>query len=297
VLNTFEVDAEERRRLFEERWELGGPRFVRAFLDTMQDAEANAEAVAFVHEKIRETVRAPEVAEKLCPRDHPIGSKRICVDIEYFETYNRDNVTLHDLRQDPIEAVEPDGIRLRSGRIQVDDIVFATGFDAMTGALTRPDIRGRGGRSLREAWEAGPRAYLGIGVAGFPNLFILNGPLSPSVFVNMALTSEQQPDWVADAIDHVRRNGLAALEAQPEAQDQWSEHCNDLVAGSLLLQANSWYLGANIPGKPRVFLAYVGGFPRYIEECDGVARDGYRGFEKIPAAALSRRPHRASAAR
>jgi cyclohexanone monooxygenase len=288
VLKTFDVDGEERRCLFDERWQVGGPRFVRAFLDTMQDAKANAQAVAFVHEQIRQTVRDPEVAEKLRPRDHPLGAKRICVDIDYYETYNRDNVTLHDLRQDPIDAVESNGIRLRSNRIDVDDLVFATGFDAMTGALTRLDIRGRGGRSLREEWAAGPLAYLGIGVAQFPNLFILNGPLSPSVFVNMALTSEQQTNWVAGAIDYVRRNGLAALEVQPEAQDRWRDHCSDLVAGSLLLQGNSWYLGANIPGKPRVFLAYVGGFPRYIEECSSVARDGYRGFLKIPATAVAR---------
>ncbi|SEO49583.1 flavin-containing monooxygenase [Trujillonella endophytica] len=281
---TFDVDEAERRRIFEERWAVGGARWLRTFTDTTSDHAANAEAVAFVHEKIRERVRDPEVAAKLSPTTYPIGARRVCVDTGYWDTFNRGDVTLVDVREDPIEGLEPAGLRLRSGRVvEIDDLVFATGFDAMTGAVTRLDIRGRDGRQLRDEWAEGPRTALGIAVAGFPNLFLLNGPGSPSVLANMVLTSEQQVNWVADALGYVRSHGLAALEAEPAAQDAWTEHCNSLAEHSMMFEADSWYIGANIPGKPRVLMFYLGGLPAYMRACDEVAADDYRGFVKVPA--------------
>ena len=238
-----------------------------------------------MHGKIREIVRDPEVAARLTPRGYPIGTKRICVDTGYYDTFNRDNVTLVDVREDPIEVVEPGGVRLRSGALlEVDDLVYATGFDAMTGAVMRLDIRGRAGRELREVWADGPRTALGLAVAGFPNLFILNGPGSPSVLSNMVLTSEQQVNWVGDALVRAREDGVVALEAEESAQEAWDDHCSALANGSMMFEADSWYVGANIPGKPRVLLPYLGGLPRYMEECDKVAADDYRGFAKTAAA-------------
>jgi cation diffusion facilitator CzcD-associated flavoprotein CzcO len=285
-LSTFDVNDEERTRIFQERWEVGGARFTRAFLDTVADRRANAEAVAFVHDRIRETVQDPEVAQRLMPRGYPLGAKRICVDTGYYDTFNRDNVTLLDLQLDPMEGVEPDGIRLRSGLVPIDDLVFATGFDAMTGAVSRMDIAGRGGLLLRDAWFAGPRTFLGLAVNGFPNLFIVNGPGSPSVLSNMVLTSEQQVDWLTELMRYAEHHRLAGLEAEDSAQAEWDEHCSALAANSLMFDANSWYLGANIPGKPRVLLPYVGGLPRYMEQCAKISENDYRGFARITADTL-----------
>ena len=282
---TFDVDDDERRRIFEERWNIGGARWLRTFSDTLADHAANAEAAEFVHEKIGELVRDPEVAARLTPKGYPVGTKRICVDTGYYETFNRPNVTLVDVREDPVEAIEPAGVRLRSGALlEVDDFVYATGFDAMTGAVSRIDLRGRGGHVLRDVWGEGPRTALGLAVAGFPNLFILNGPGSPSVLSNMVLTSEQQVEWVADALRYLRKHELVAIEAEESAQAAWDDHCSSLANASMMFEADSWYVGANIPGKPRVLLPYLGGLPRYMEECDKVAADGYRGFAKIAAA-------------
>ena len=276
--NTFDVGDEERRRIFEEKWSVGGARFTRTFLDLMTDEQANAEAVRFVHDKIRATVRDPEVAERLAPRDHPFGTKRICVDIDYYEAFNRDNVVLVNLREDPIERFGATSVELRSGTFEIDGLVLATGYDALTGALARIDLRGRHGRLLRDEWASGPQTYLGMAVAGFPNLFIVNGPGSPSVLANMVLTSEHQVEWIGDTIASLDRNRRHTIEATPEAQRAWGEHCSKLAEGSLMLKANSWYVGANIPGKPRVFLPYIGGLSRYIDECAEVVQDSYRGF-------------------
>jgi cation diffusion facilitator CzcD-associated flavoprotein CzcO len=281
VMKTFEVDEAERERIYEERWQVGGARFTRAFADLMADRQANAQAVSFVHGKIGELVDDPEVANRLMPQGYPLGAKRICVDTDYYATFNQDHVTLVDLREDPIEAVEPGGIRLASGLVEIDDLVFATGFDAMTGAVSRMDVRGRNGQQLRDTWSAGPRTLLGISVAGYPNLFIINGPGSPSVLSNMVLTSEQQVDWIAGAIGYVVAHSLAGLEAEPAAEDRWDEHCRSLGQNSLMWEADSWYVGANIPGKPRVLLPYVGGLPRYMEQCTLVADAGYEGFTSL----------------
>jgi cyclohexanone monooxygenase len=273
-----EVDAAERRRTYETVWEAGGVRFMRAFNDLAVNRAANDTAAEFVREKIRQTVRDSVVAEALAPKDHPIGTKRICVDVGYFETYNRDNVALVDLRRDPILEITPEGVRTRSGLHRLDSLVFATGFDAMTGALLAIDIRGRGGRRLADDWAAGPRTYLGLMTAGYPNLFIVTGPGSPSVLANMIVAIEQNVDWIADCLVHLRRHGIERIEADAEAQDAWVGHVNEVASHTLFPSAASWYMGANVPGKPRVFMPYIGGLDVYDRKCREVARNGYDGF-------------------
>ncbi|MDE2689880.1 MAG: NAD(P)/FAD-dependent oxidoreductase [Acidobacteriota bacterium] len=272
-----EVSPEERRRRLEERWEYGGFSFMGSFADMLMSQEANDAAAAFVREKIRGIVDDPGVADLLSP-DNVIGCKRICLDSGYFETFNRPNVTLVDVSSAPIEKITKTGLRTGGRDVELDAIVFATGFDAMTGALARIDIRGRGGRTLRSKWEDGPRAYLGLGVAGFPNLFVITGPGSPSVLSNMLPSIEQHVDWIADCVAWMRDRGHAAIEATPEAEDEWVAHVGEVAAATLYPTCNSWYLGANVPGKPRVFMPYLG-FPPYVEKCDAVAANDYEGFE------------------
>ena len=272
-----EVSLEERRRRFEERWEYGGFSFMASFADLLQSQEANDTAAEFVREKIRSIVRDPETADLLSPHN-VIGCKRICLDSDYFETYNRADVSLIDVSSSPIEKITRSGLRVGGRDHELDAIVFATGFDAMTGALTRIDIRGRGGRSLRAKWEDGPRAYLGLGVAGFPNLFLITGPGSPSVLSNMLPSIEQHVDWIADCMSYLRERGHLAIEATPKAEDEWVAHVGEVADATLYPTCNSWYLGANVPGKPRVFMPYLG-FPPYVEKCNAVAANDYEGFE------------------
>jgi cyclohexanone monooxygenase len=275
----FDVDDAEREQIFEQKWQDGGAPFARTFTDQMLDHAANAEAVRFVHRKIRETVRNPAVADLLSPKTYPIGAKRICVDTDYYATFNRENVTLVDVASNGIARITPTGIELADGTaIEIDDLVFATGFDAMTGALAAVDITGRDGRTLAADWQNGPRSYLGMAVDGFPNMFIVNGPFSPSVFANMVLTSEQQVGWIVDALEYMVEHHVVALEACHDDVDRWVAHCGELAVGNLALEASSWYLGANIPGKPHVFMPYIGGYARYAAECEVVAKDGYTGF-------------------
>ena len=262
----------------EEAWQAGGPPFLMMYRDVAVAEDANAIVADFVRSKIRETVRDPATAELLCPIDHPIGSKRICIEIEYFETYNRDNVELVDVRHSPVEEITPTGLRTSERTYELDVLVFATGFDAMTGTLLRIDIRGRGGVPLRERWADGPRTYLGLQVAGFPNLFTITGPGSPSVLSNMVVSIEQHVDWIADCITDLRAANLDTIEALPEAETIWVEHVNEVGAMTLYPKANSWYLGANIPGKPRIFMPYVGGVGVYRQYCDEVREAGYQGF-------------------
>ena len=211
--------------------------------------------------------------------DHPYAAKRPPIDTDYFETYNRDNVTLVDVRSKPIVSIDENGIVTEDGKYPVDIIVFATGFDAMTGPLQRLNIVGRDGVALKDAWHGGPRNYLGLGVAGFPNLFTITGPGSPSVLCNMPVAIEQHVDWISRCIEHMRSEGLATIEAKPEAVEQWVAEVNELANKTLLPQAkHSWYLGANIPGKPRVFMPYAGGLVRYRATCEDVAAKGYEGF-------------------
>ena len=278
--SVFDVTPEERMEIYEAAWEKGGLQFRASFRDILADKRANDTAAEFIKSKIRQIVKDPKTAETLANIDHPYAAKRPPIDTDYFDTFNRDNVSLVDIRADPIEEITATGIRLRSGAEHpADIIVFATGFDAMTGALARMGIRGRDGLPLTKAWEAGPRNYLGLQVAGFPNLFTVTGPGSPSVLANMPVAIEQHVDWITDCIQYMRDRGIERIEAQPEATDDWIEQVNAAAHATLLPEAHSsWYLGANVPGKPRVFMPYAGGMARYREICDEVAANGYRGF-------------------
>jgi cation diffusion facilitator CzcD-associated flavoprotein CzcO len=275
-----EAEATERASLYEEAWKVGGLRFRATFQDLLVDQAANDTAAEFIRTKIREVVKNPDTAAKLTDIDHPFAAKRPPIDTHYFETYNRDNVSLVDVRAAPIQRITARGIETTEGVHELDIIVFATGFDAMTGPLMKLNIHGRDGVSLNEAWRAGPRTYLGLQMAGFPNLFTLTGPGSPSVLVNMPVAIEQHVGWVTDCIAYLRSEGIERIEARAEAADRWVEQVNAAANATLLPQAgHSWYLGANVPGKPRVFMPYAGGMPRYREICNAVAASQYEGFE------------------
>jgi cyclohexanone monooxygenase len=278
VKSALEATPEEREAEYQRRWDKGGANFMHAYNDLVVDEQANRTAAEFVHRKIRETVRDTRTAELLSPRDYPIFTKRICVDTDYFATFNRDNVTLVDIRSAPIEEITASGLRTAAARFELDVLVYATGFDAMTGALNRIDIRGAGGHVLRSKWEHGPRAYLGLMSAGFPNLFMVTGPGSPSVLSNVITSIEQHVEFITDCIDHMRTKRLSLIDPEPDAEDRWVAHVGEVAAGTLLPRAASWYMGANIPGKPRVFMPYVGGVDRYRRHCDEVAAKGYEGF-------------------
>ena len=277
-LSALEVSAEERLREYESRWSRGGLGFNATFADLLTSKDANDTAAEFFRAKIRAAVRDPAVAETLSPRHYPVGTKRLCVDTDYYDTFNRDNVTLIDLRTAPIEAITPTGLRTRDEAYALDSLVFATGFDAMTGALLSIDIRGRAGQTLRHKWAEGPRTYLGLAVAGFPNLFAITGPGSPSVLSNMIVSIEQHVDWIADCLVYLREHDRTAIEATVAAEDTWVAHVNEVGNATLYPLANSWYMGANIPGKPRIFMPYIGGVGVYRQFCDDVAAKGYEGF-------------------
>jgi cyclohexanone monooxygenase len=276
--SALEVTAEERRRMYEAGWQRGGINALSyAFTDFFSDERANRTAQDFAREKIRQIVRDPAVAEALCPAHH-IGTKRTCVDIGYFEVYNRNNVHLVDVRSSPITGVTPGGLATTAGEYGLDAIVFAIGFDAITGALLEIDIRGRNGLSLAEKWSQGPRTYLGLCVAEFPNLFMITGPGSPSVLSNMVVSIEQHVDWIADCLGDLADRGLDRIEASPGAEDAWGRHVSELADATLYPRASSWYVGANIPGKPRVFMPYVAGCGNYRQECEEIVERGYEGF-------------------
>jgi cyclohexanone monooxygenase len=273
-----EATPEERAATYEARWRYGGFALLGAYNDLVADPAPNATAAEFVRQKIRGIVKDPALAEKLAPKSFPIGAKRICVDTGYFDTFNRDNVALVDLTEEPLETITPAGVKTAAKEYAVDAIVYAIGFDAMTGALDKIDIQGKGGARLKDAWSAGPRTYLGLLVAGFPNLFLVTGPGSPSVLCNMAVAIEQHVEWISDCIGWLRDRQMGAIEATAEAQDAWVEHVNEVADGTLFPLANSWYIGANVPGKPRVFMPYIGGFGTYRQTCEDVAAKGYEGF-------------------
>ncbi|WP_280174770.1 NAD(P)/FAD-dependent oxidoreductase [Hyphomicrobium sp. CS1BSMeth3] len=277
-VSAMDVSPDERQRIYEERWAVGGTAFMAAFNDLITNEASNDTAAEFVRSKIRETVKDPETAEALCPHDYPIGTKRICIDTDYFETYNRPNVKLVDLRKTPIEAITPKGVRTTAGEQAFDAIVYATGFDAMTGTLMSIDIRGRDGVELREKWAAGPQTYLGLMCAELPNLFMITGPGSPSVLSNMIVSIEQHVDWLVDALAHMRANGIETIEPRADAEVSWGQHVNEAGHRTLYVKAASWYMGANVPGKPRMFMPYIGGVGVYRQECDDVAAKGYEGF-------------------
>lgn len=268
--------ADERAAAWAER----GFSVFQYYRDVYKDLDANELACQLYRDHIGQVVTDPAVAQRLMPTDYPLGCKRQVLDSGYYETFNRPNVTLVDLRAEPLVEITSTGVRTEASEVDIDVLVLATGFDAMTGALDRIDIRGRGGAALRDRWAGGPRAYLGLGVAGFPNLFTVTGPGSPSVLANVIVAIEQHVDWITDCLLHLRENGLTAIEPDEAAQDAWAEHVNEVAEGTMYVapSCSSWYLGANIEGKTRTFMPYVGGLGRYRTRCDEVAANGYDGF-------------------
>jgi cyclohexanone monooxygenase len=283
---------EERTKIYERKWGTGGNiSFLYAYKDLLVNKEANETACQFVRDKIGSIVRDPQVAKLLMPNDHYIGTKRLCFDTGYYETFNRRNVTLVDVKTSPIQKLYAHGLRTQDADYELDDIVFATGFDAMTGALLDIDIRGKNSLELAKKWTDGPKTYLGLMTAGFPNMFIITGPGSPSVKTNMISAIEQHVDWISDCIQHLEQRRYSSIDADVGKEDRWVEHVNDVANGTLYPLANSWYVGANIPGKPRVFMPYVGGLDRYRDICDEIVAKQYEGFifhrrQELPQSSL-----------
>ncbi|MBT2738687.1 NAD(P)/FAD-dependent oxidoreductase [Bacillus sp. ISL-7] len=277
--SALEVTPEERERVYEEAWEKGGLGIFTAYYDLLINDAANETAAEFIRSKIRKIVDDPEVAEKLLP-SYFYGTKRPIIDTNYYETYNRENVTLVDVKKAPIEEITLKGIRTTEAEYELDAIIFATGYDGMTGPLLKIDIRGKNGVSLKEKWAGGAqtRTYLGITNVGFPNMFMITGPESPSVLSNMPVSIEQHVEWIADCIEYMNKNGVETIEATIEAEEAWSTHCREVAESTLYTKTDSWYTGANIPGKPRGFLIYVGGVGAYRQKCTEIAAKGYEGF-------------------
>ena len=271
-----EVDPAEREALLQKYWDVGGLYFLGVFNDLMLDKDSNEVVADFVRRKIQEIVEDPETARALTP-DGVIGCKRLCADSGYFHTFNRPNVTLVDIRDNGVEEITPNGVVANGQEYEVDAIVYATGFDAMTGALNRIEIIGQGNQTLKEKWAEGPRTYLGLQTAGFPNMFMITGPGSPSVLTNMLPSIEQHVEWIADCITHVRNQGHAQIDPEPAAEEEWVGVVNMIAGETLFPSCNSWYLGANVPGKPRVFMPFLG-FPEYVEICNQVVAENYKGF-------------------
>lgn len=272
------VSDEERQQIFAEAWERGGFRLGTTFNDLLLDEEANETAAEFLRARIRERVHDPEIAELLSPRDHPFFTKRPPLENGYYETFNRDNVTLVNVRLAPIQEITETGVRTADAEYEVDSIVYATGFDAMTGTLFKLGIRGRNGLGLQEKWAHGPSSYLGLTTHGFPNLFMITGPQSPSVLSNMPVSIEQHVDWITDCLRYLRDRGLDTIEPLPAAEEDWVNHHNEVTETTLLPRANSWWVGANIPGKPRNLYPYVGGVGTYRQICEQIAARDYDGF-------------------
>jgi cyclohexanone monooxygenase len=268
----------ERRSRYEARWQRGGLTFMSVYNNLLLDEPANDTAADFVRGKIAEIVKDPGTARLLQPNSHPIGTKRICIDTDYFATFNRPNVELVDIKANPIQEITENAVRVAGRDYEADALVLATGFDAMTGSVAKIDIVGRNAQTLNQKWAEGPRTYLGLMSAGFPNLFIITGPGSPSVLSNMIVSIEQHVDWIADCLAYMRGDGLVAMEADKAAEDKWVDHVNEVAHTTLYPQANSWYMGANIPGKPRIFMPYIGGVGVYRQKCNEVAAKGYEGF-------------------
>jgi len=287
IPKAFDLDDDARTERYQKMWDMGGVMFMASCADLLVNKDANDTAAGFVREKIHEIVSDEKVADLLSPHDHPLGTKRLCVDTGYYDTYNNENVSLVDIRNAPIEEITANGIRTADADYEFDTLVFATGFDAMTGALLNMNIQGRDGLRLNDVWEEGPRTYLGLQVVGLPNLFTITAPGSPSVLSNMLISIEQHVDWISDCLEYMRERDLGTIEATPDAQDAWVQHVNEVGDSTLYPQADCWYTGANIQGKPRVFMPYVAGVGPYRQKCDEVASAGYEGFAlaKEPAAA------------
>ncbi|QRG68312.1 flavin-containing monooxygenase [Brevibacillus choshinensis] len=284
VRSALEDPQDVRQQVYEEAWAKGGFFLSYAYHDLTMNEAANETAAEFIRSKIRETVHNPEVAEKLLP-SYYFGTKRPILDTHYYETYNRENVTLVDVKKAPIVEITPKGLRTADAEYELDILVFATGYDGMTGPLLKIDIRGKDGWTLKEKWSEGSnvQTYLGLANAGFPNFFMITGPESPSVLANMPLAIEQHVDWIGDCLTYMRQNGLETIEATPEAEAAWSRHCKEVADATLYPKADSWYTGANIAGKPRSFLIYLGGFGSYRQICSDIAAKGYEGFTLAPS--------------
>jgi cation diffusion facilitator CzcD-associated flavoprotein CzcO len=276
--SALDVSDDERENIYEEWWQTKGLMFQATFADLLFVDEANDTVSDFVRRKIQSLVEDPKVAAILTP-ENPFGCKRMCVDTDYYKTFNRTNVTLVDVKETPIDRIVPNGVLVGETTYDIDAVIFATGYDAVTGAMTKMNIRGRDNIGLREKWGDSPASLLGITIHGFPNLFTINGPGSPSALVNMITGSEHHVDWIADCLLHLRESGNTMIEADKSAEDSWMAHNQVVGQASIRSACDSWYLGANIPGKPRVFMPYLGGFPAYAEKCAAVARDGYEGLE------------------
>ena len=286
--SVLELSEEEAIEVFERLWEDGGSLgFQMAFTDFMKDERANKRLADFVRSKIHQIVEDQDVADKLSPTDHPIGSKRICIDTGYYESFNRDNVELVSLPENPVVRILPHGIETKDGILDVDAIIFATGFDAVTGALARIDITGRDGISLREKWGQRPSCYLGFAVAGFPNMFVITGPGSPSVKSNMVMSIEQHVELIADTINYMNERGIGAIEAEADAEEKWGDYVTEVANGTLFVKADSWYTGANVAGKPRMFVPFVGGGNTYRLALEDVVENDFRGFVKEPEVEVS----------
>ena len=274
-----EASAEERAQRFEKCWHAGAfACYTASYTDLVTDLAANETVAEYLRGKIREMVGDPELAEDLTPRDYPFGTKRVCLDTGYYETFRRDDVSLVNLRRTPIVEVTPRGIRTTEREHEFDALIFATGFDAVTGPLLRMDIRGRGGVALRDKWSAGPRSYLGLQVSGFPNMFTITGPGSPSIISNVIVSIEQHVEWIAECLRYLRDSGIDSIEPEPDAEADWVDHVQEVAAATLYPRAASWFTGANVPGKPQVFLPYLGGVPAYRQKCEEVVAARYEGF-------------------
>jgi len=273
------VDKHQRQEIYTKRWAIGGTGFLGSFNDLLTNADANYTAAEYVRQQIKRVVKDKETAEILCPRSYPIGTKRICIDTGYFETYNRENVKLVDISKKPIQRLVADGIIVDDQLYAFDSIIFATGFDAMTGSIFNVDIKGRDGLALKDKWNAGPKTYLGLMSASFPNLFMITGPGSPSVKSNMIMSIEQHVDLVTETLLTMRSKGLSVVEPELEAENKWVDHVQEVANKTLFPQANSWYMGANIPGKPRLFMPYIGGVGAYRQICEEIVANNYRGFK------------------
>jgi len=272
------VSETERHEEYQRRWEEGGTGFTAAYSDIGTDDAANFTAAEFVRDKIRETVINSKTAELLAPTNI-IGCKRLCADTDYYETYNRTNVTLLDVNTDPIKGLVKEGLQTENNVYEFDIVIFAIGFDAMTGALLSMNITGKEGLKLTDIWSDGPQSYLGLSMAGFPNLFTITGPGSPSVLSNMITSIEQHVEWIRDCLNYMEIGGYTEIEAKTSAEDNWTRHVEEIASDTLRYTCNSWYVGANIPGKKRIFMPYAGGIPPYREKCDHVAANGYDGFK------------------
>ena len=270
-----DLSSEEIQKELNNRWKIGGQEiFTAGFTDVGVNVEANKIVADFVKSKIKEIVKDPNVAELLSPED-AIGCKRLCADTNYFETYNRENVELIDLNSNPINSITENGILTKNKEFKFDTIIFATGFDAMTGALQAIDITGKNGKKLKQVWKDGPKSFLGLLINGFPNLFTVTGPGSPSVLTNMMVAIEQHVEWISNCINFLSKSNLNEVEADELFQIEWMDHIEEVAKNTLRYTCNSWYVGANVPGKKRVFMPYAGGFGKYREKCDEIAENNY----------------------